>query len=561
MGTCHECETDAARNAFYTSAPSTSSIHPHISGFDLDYARFVTIAKRWYWLLLGGSLLAAAAAWGVSQFLPKMYESQALVLVGSALTAANADTSQMDASRQLAQTYADVATTRPILQQVLDDTQAPGSVDTLRDDISVVPESDSPILTIKVTRANPGEAAAIANSMVANVLALSPQEGADQQSNLAFIRRQLATTQQEITAVTKEIDNLSALPSRTNAEEQRLNELQLRLSALQTAYASFLAASSRAVTNQLTVVEEAVPNPEPASPKPVLNALLGVFVGLFVAFILALLFESMDKTMRSVDDIERLGFPALGAIPRLALGPEEVFAIASPQDPTGAPLRALRANIERFAGGDMGVILVTSPTRGDATASVASSLAVVFARSGRQVILADASLEMPSLHQLMWHEKRRLNRRHGLGEYLQSPSVSLGTVIYTTRVNNLRLIPAGLGLPKSLDLVGTARMTDAIEALRAKADVVVLRGPSLDEAPETPVLASVADLSLLIVHAGRTNRASFEAACETLRDAGARLIAGVLYGTRLPPFLARSTPDEMTAAPQELAPTEEVSRR
>src|SRR6187551_3795888 len=70
-------------------------------------------------LVLATGLLAAAAGYFVSAAQPKTYEAQATLIVGQSLSALNPDYNEILTAQRLSRTYATIATTTPILAQVI----------------------------------------------------------------------------------------------------------------------------------------------------------------------------------------------------------------------------------------------------------------------------------------------------------------------------------------------------------------------------------------------------------------------------------------------------------
>ena len=73
-----------------------------------------------YKLILVVIVLAGLGALAASLTARRSYDSEAKVLVGQSLSATNPDLNQLAASQQLSTTYAQIATTRPIMQGVID---------------------------------------------------------------------------------------------------------------------------------------------------------------------------------------------------------------------------------------------------------------------------------------------------------------------------------------------------------------------------------------------------------------------------------------------------------
>ena len=79
----------------------------------------ISVLRAWSWLLIASLLLASGAAYLVSINLPKVYEGKVTLIVGQSTQSANPDLNQLLASQRLSQTYTLIATSGPLLEQVI----------------------------------------------------------------------------------------------------------------------------------------------------------------------------------------------------------------------------------------------------------------------------------------------------------------------------------------------------------------------------------------------------------------------------------------------------------
>src|SRR4029079_2139602 len=107
----------------------------------------------------------------------------------------------------------------------------------------------------------------------------------------------------------------------TPANTATLENLQGRLVTLRSTYASLLAASAGSASNLLSVVEPAIPNDTPISPRTLLNTLLAAVVGLLLALAVAAIVEYLDDRVKNADMVEEVaGVNTLGTVGRIAIG-------------------------------------------------------------------------------------------------------------------------------------------------------------------------------------------------------------------------------------------------
>ena len=120
-------------------------------------ASFLPVARRWRWMLLAAALAAGVAGYVTAAGSGRAYESRAEILVGSVNSGNNDD---LQASGRAAQTYAELATTRSLLQETEDRLR----ISNISGDVTVTANATTRILTIAVRNADARLARDIANT-------------------------------------------------------------------------------------------------------------------------------------------------------------------------------------------------------------------------------------------------------------------------------------------------------------------------------------------------------------------------------------------------------------
>ena len=486
------------------------------------------------WLIVVSVLLAGAAAFLVSNALPKVYEGKATLVVGQGTQASNPDYNQLLASQRLSQTYAELATTGPLLQKVIDKNGLGITPDEFRKRIVAEAPRDSIFVHLTVQDGDPARAAALANSLAAEMIAASPAIAGRDSQVQQFIDANLAAIQAQIQDTQAEIQRLTSLPSQSTDDEQQLQALQGRIVTLQQTYATLLGFSSNSGANLLTVADPAATPLDPASPRVLLNTIIAALVGLLIALGLVYLLEYLDDTVKSPDDVEAVaGLPTLGTITKMRGGKErsEIYRLATllyPRAPVAEAYRSLRTNVE-FAAVDapLRTLLVTSSIPGEGKTTTAANLAVAFAQAGRRTILLDADFRKPGIHRIF-----DLPNANGLSSLLRSDATGLDEVTQSTEQENLRVITTGPLPPNPAELLGSQRMRTILGRLAEASDLVVVDSPPLQAVTDAALLASITDGTLFVIDAGRTRRGAIRRGREALAQAGARVLGVTL--NRLP---------------------------
>ena len=227
---------------------------------------------RWRWLgrvaavaIAAGvvaAIVAGLVAFAVSQSLPKEYDAQAGIIVGS-LTATSTD--ELDAYARLATTYAELATSSPLLTRVIDRLGLSDNPVDLATQIDVR-ASGQGIVLIDANSTNPIQAAQIANTI------------ADEIVNLA----------QPVVVASPAPSVAAATPSPTRTEPSPSHSAAIPSGATPAptaspaATASPVASPSAAASKTpslAAIFQPALPPTDPSSPRILLNMLIAGLLG------------------------------------------------------------------------------------------------------------------------------------------------------------------------------------------------------------------------------------------------------------------------------------------
>ncbi|MGH2760307.1 MAG: YveK family protein, partial [Actinomycetota bacterium] len=96
---------------------------------------------------------------------------------------------------------------------------------------------------------------------------------------------------------------------------------------------------------QVSIIDPAVASSRPISPNPARNLALAVVLGVLVGGGLAFLVDNLDHSVKSREELDRLGLPALGVIPALDTEGEEIHLERDTQGVGGEAFRKLRTSI------------------------------------------------------------------------------------------------------------------------------------------------------------------------------------------------------------------------
>jgi capsular exopolysaccharide synthesis family protein len=326
--------------------------------------------------------------------------------------------------------------------------------------------------------------------------------------------------------------------------EQKQRELERQLEASQSTYALLLQKlqESRIAENQnvgnVRVTSFALIPDEPVAPRKSLYLVAGVLLSSLLSVVTALVLETRDKSIRTVDEARNLfGFTPLGVIPYFKRSEKttlrdgdseqstpEIVVRDALRSPFSAAYRMLQVNL-KFLSSDkqLKAIVVTSSVPKEGKSTVSANLAASMAQLGRKVLLVDADMHRPVQHQI-WDLPNQL----GLSNLLVGQA-ELRTVIKEVMVN-LDVLTSGVMPPNPMALIDSQRMASLIEMFSANYDFTIIDTAPLSVEAEAPILGKMADGVLLVVRPGVVDSANAALAKALLEQSGQNVLGQVMNG-------------------------------
>lgn len=496
----------------------------------MDIRHRLRLVRSWARWIIAGTLIAAVAAYAISGILPKVYEADARLVVGQALSSNNPDPNQFQTAQQLSTAYVALAYDRPVLEAAMKRLGITMPLVAFSQLVSVQAVRDLPFIDIVGRSGDPAQAAAIANAMAAELVALSPTLTGTQGERAQFVEADMRALETQIADVREEIDALVALPARTTAEEDRLEIIVNRLVTLQATYAQLLEFTTSNQENRITIVQQAIAPDAPASPRPLFNVAIAATLAFLLGIGAAFLWERLDDRIKTPEDLESAtGLAMIGLVAQMPgdRSRKAFYRLASllyPRSPAAEAFRTIRTNIE-FAGLDRGLrtIVVTSSLPSEGKTVVASNLAVAFAQAGRRTILVDADLRRPGVQTIFG-----LPNEQGLTDLVRNDSVQIEDVAQATEAPNLMVITTGTMPANPAELLGSRRMQAIVERLKGSADIVIFDTPPVTAVTDAALMAAKAEATIVVIQSHRSSRRVVAQGLEALTKVNARIVGAVL---------------------------------
>ncbi len=257
--------------------------------------------------------------------------------------------------------------------------------------------------------------------------------------------------------------------------------------------------SAELMTNNVLVLDEAVPPLFPVSPRKRINLLIGTVVGMFCGLAAVFFLDYLDNTIRTPEDVEKyLGTSVLGVVPKI----QTVAGVG--QRAVEEAYQSLRTSII-FSSKNRRrkAILVTSSGPREGKSSTVSNLGRTLAAAGDRVVILDCDLRRPKQH---LHFK--LEREPGLTNYLAAPAEERDWSVYLRPVEprNLQLITCGPIPPSPPELLSNPRFAALLAELRERFDWVLIDSPPAASLADAAILAAVVDMVVPVIQHNATDR-------------------------------------------------------
>jgi Mrp family chromosome partitioning ATPase/capsular polysaccharide biosynthesis protein len=474
---------------------------------------YLHVVRRRKWVILLAVVLVPVAAVAFSLHQQKLYQASSGVLLNrqnlaNALTGAQDPTVyQTDAT--ITQTQADLARVPAVALSALKRAHVTSlTPEEFLSDSSVTVKSNADILDFGVTNHDPVLAERLADTYAAAYTVFR------RQIDTVAVSRALKKVNARLHGLVHAGDRKSSLYANLYERAQQLTEME----ALQSSQANVVQTAERAVQVQ---------------PKPTRNGILGLVLGIVLGLGLALLREALDTRVRNAQEIgERLGgLPLLARIPtpnKKLRAEHKLVMLEEPSAVQAETFRMLRTNLD-FVMIDRAArtLMVTSAVQQEGKSTTIANLAIALARSGQRVVLVDLDLRRPFLDKFFDLKGPGVTQvalgHASLNQALAKIAISdpdprqarrSRTVEVKSNGNGngngngnagakaikgvLEVLPSGPLPPDPGEFVGTQALTEILEQLRDRADIVLVDAPPMLRVGDAMTLSRKVDAIVVV---------------------------------------------------------------
>ena len=269
--------------------------------------------------------------------------------------------------------------------------------------------------------------------------------------------------------------------------------------------------------NTVKVLDKAEPAGAPFSPNLRKGITLWCLFGTFFGIVFSLLLSFLDRTYKTVDDIEhKLRLPVLGQLPFLSnkvlsalitgkkqIANPEIYYSANSKSIFSEAINHIRTNI-LFSNFDQQpqTILITSSIQAEGKTTVASNLAFSLSKIDK-TILIDADLRKPRIASVFESEQND-NSKAGLVDFLAGLSSFEESTYKHSTFEKLTILPSGTIPPNPQELLASDRFNQFLEEIKSKYKYIVIDTAPVLPVSDSIVLGKLVDVVLVAVKAGST---------------------------------------------------------
>ena len=253
--------------------------------------------------------------------------------------------------------------------------------------------------------------------------------------------------------------------------------------------------------------------------------LAGAAIGLLLGVILALLTGSLDRSIKTPQEVEkRLRLPVLAVIPK----PNREAPRIDWHDQNDEAYQVLKANVQaarqKVAASVLAVVGGgSSPGR----STTAARLAMAYAASEHQTLIIDASLSRPTQHKFFG-----IDNRIGLSDYLRGEK-PFDQIIRDSDIPNLFIVTSGSSPTRAMKtsamkFFGSLKCVELVNTAKEWFDVVIFDCSPIRGSDGSLVICSLAEAAIIVAQHRRSRHSMVTKTKDALHDVGTNVLGVVL---------------------------------
>jgi succinoglycan biosynthesis transport protein ExoP len=464
-------------------------------------AGILTVAKRWWALLLLGGILAGSGGYVMASQGPRIFESRVRLLVGPLSTGIDV----LRANDLLSRTYAELVTSDALLQATIDELDLDRTPDELREVVHATADGPTRLLIVRVQDEDPEQSAAVADAIAG-----------------------------QLGRIIERSQRIAVVPTNTTIPTE---------------------ASAPAETAGLLVLDAARPGELVATRSGIITV-ISALTGMAAAFALALVVTALRETIGDEEEVGIItGVETLGLVRSGGGGGARSLAVRSrPDSPRAIDCRVLATKLELLCRQEsLKSLLILGAADGGETGDLAANLASALAERRTHVALVDADHVTRGATRVLGFEDRPgLTDLPWTAEELPLPAMTIVSP-------HLMVMPAGRSAWAAT--TNSASPEALVSSLSSMTEFVIVSAAPVHQTPDALAWARATDGAVLVVRRDATRAELLRGAVKSLRQVGARVIGVIMdEPRRRRPWSGAARPSGGRSVMRNGSATEEPSR-
>lgn len=317
--------------------------------------------------------------------------------------------------------------------------------------------------------------------------------------------------------------------------------------------------------SDVTIVDPAVVAVPSGTPQKEMGLVLGLLMGLVLGSVVAFVLETMDTSIRTMEDIETvIKLQVLGLVPSVLAESKtkndllrfkiarKFFTIQSPKaeekfvrlvthwspnSNVAEAYRNIRTNLRLEP--NHRTILLTSAAPGEGKTTVAINMALVIAQTGAKTLLVSSDLRRPSIERTFGLKKEPgftdvvlgvtgdKQAIRNISDMLLGGMLGVDEILKTPGIENLSILTCGHIPSNPAEILESRNAIRLIQELKDMFDVILFDSPPVLPITDANLLASKVDQVIILYEIGKTSREALLRTKIQLESVGAK-ISGVI---------------------------------
>ncbi len=254
--------------------------------------------------------------------------------------------------------------------------------------------------------------------------------------------------------------------------------------------------------------------------------IIGLTAGISYVFIVNI----FDNSIKSLDDIEKIGLSILAIIPKFKnpnTSRAKLIMEDKPKSALAESIRSLRTSLSLQKKENQEVsrsIMITSTIPGEGKSTLASNLAISYALSSKKVLLIDADMRKPVIHKIFKFE----DNDKGLSTILSSNAKTLKDVFFKTKYNNLDIIKSGPIPPNPSELLSSSILKELLEEAKNEYDYIIIDTPPIVSVTDSTIVASSVNENILIIKQSKADKKLISRATQIFEQLNIKFTGAVI---------------------------------